>query len=121
MGRLICTAIEAQRWRQPMAAAISLEREAQALRTISIPVEGMSCASCVGHVEKAISKLPGVTGANVNLATERADVSFAGRPDPAAVVQAVEGAGYSVPEEALEIGIEGMTCACCASHVGAGS
>ena len=45
---------------------------------ISLPVEGMTCASCVGRVERALKKLPGVTDAAVNLATERADVTVNG-------------------------------------------
>ena len=84
---------------------------------LSIPVEGMTCASCVSHVEKAIAKLPDVAKVSVNLATERADVAFAGKPDAAAVVRAVEGAGYGVPEMTVELGVEGMTCASCVAHV----
>ncbi len=58
-------------------------------------VEGMSCANCVGTVERALRKLPGVTEATVNLVTARADVSF----DPthvneAALFEQVRGAGY---------------------------
>ncbi|PAX06453.1 heavy metal translocating P-type ATPase [Sphingomonas lenta] len=100
-----------------MATVIPLQHEARTGATISVPVEGMACASCVGHVEKAIGTLPGVASVNVNLATERADVAFAGRPDAAAVVRAVEGAGYSVPESTVELGVEGMTCASCVGHV----
>src|SRR3546814_19456719 len=62
----------------------------------------MTCASCVGHVEKAIAKLPGVSGVSVNLATERADVTFTGASDPHSVVQAIERAGYAVPEADVE-------------------
>lgn len=42
----------------------------------TIAIDGMTCASCVGRVEKAIAKVPGVLKASVNLATERADISF---------------------------------------------
>ena len=44
--------------------------------SIDIPIQGMTCASCVGRVEKAIHSVAGVTAANVNLATERAHVEF---------------------------------------------
>ncbi|MBP1804876.1 heavy metal translocating P-type ATPase [Rubellimicrobium aerolatum] len=84
-------------------------------RRISLPVEGMSCASCVAHVEKALAKVPGVTAVGVNLATGRAEV--AGSPDPVALVHAVEEAGYEVPEAVLELGVEGMSCASCVAHV----
>jgi Cu+-exporting ATPase len=43
---------------------------------VSFPVTGMTCASCVNRVEKAISKVGGVDRAAVNLATERATVSY---------------------------------------------
>ena len=43
--------------------------------TVTLPIEGMTCASCVGRVERALKEVPGVTDAVVNLATERAAVS----------------------------------------------
>ena len=65
---------------------------------ISLPIEGMSCASCVRRVEKALQAVPGVTGATVNLATERATVSGAvARRD---LIAAIEKAGYKArPDE----------------------
>ncbi len=67
----------------------------------TLPIEGMTCASCVRRVERALTKVPGVSGANVNLATERATVTF----DPASVElpdlrAAVEKAGYRVGTQA---------------------
>ena len=49
-------------------------------------IDGMTCASCVGRVEKAIAAVPGVQTANVNLATERATVSYS---DPSVADAAV--------------------------------
>ncbi|WP_421414793.1 heavy metal translocating P-type ATPase [Agrobacterium tumefaciens] len=83
----------------------------------SIAIEGMTCASCVGRVEKAIAKVPGVVKASVNLATERADIAFSGAPNVSAVVDAVRNAGYSVDEKTIELDIEGMTCASCVGRV----
>jgi copper chaperone CopZ len=60
----------------------------------SIRVEGMACDSCVERVEKAIRATPGVVSASVNLATKRAEVTFSGVPDIAAVIAAVGVAGY---------------------------
>ncbi|MEQ1945433.1 heavy metal translocating P-type ATPase [Mesorhizobium sp. VNQ89] len=80
-------------------------------------IEGMTCASCVGRVERAIAKLPDVSKASVNLATERAEVSFSGAPDVGAVVQAIADAGYSVPEDTIELAVEGMTCASCVGRI----
>ena len=98
------------------APARRSSRSATAAR-VQLPVSGMSCATCVGRVERALSALPGVT-ASVNLASNRAEVSF----DPArvgvtAMVEAVRDAGYEVPHETLELAIVGMTCASCAGRV----
>ncbi|CAB3653921.1 Copper-transporting P-type ATPase [Achromobacter denitrificans] len=84
---------------------------------VSLPIEGMTCASCVGRVEKALKAVPGVNKASVNLATERADITFEGKPDVAAAVQAVQKAGYAVAETTMELSVAGMTCASCVGRV----
>ena len=68
--------------------------------TATLPIEGMTCASCANFVQRALTKTPGVRTASVNYATEKATVEF----DPAAVSPAglraaVEGAGYGVGPE----------------------
>ena len=64
-------------------------------RSLSLIVGGMNCASCVGRIEKALSAVPGVMAARVNLATERADIDAApGAIDAARLIAAVETAGY---------------------------
>jgi len=63
-------------------------------QTYDLAIEGMSCAACVGRVEKALAKVPGVDRAAVNLATEQARVRLAETLDPADLVAAVEKAGY---------------------------
>jgi len=82
-----------------------------------IEIEGMTCASCVGRVEKAIANVPGVAKASVNFATERADIAFSGAPDVPAVINAIRNAGYEVGEKTIELDIEGMTCASCVGRV----
>ncbi|HEJ9122698.1 TPA: cadmium-translocating P-type ATPase [Serratia marcescens] len=84
---------------------------------LSLPVEGMTCASCVGRVERALTAVPGVQAATVNLATERADITFTGQANPQAAARAIEGAGYTVREETTELAIENMTCASCVGRV----
>lgn len=84
---------------------------------LSLPVHGMSCASCVGRVEKAVRQVPGVAEVSVNLATERIHIQPAGPLDTAAVVQAIEKAGYEVPSQTVELAVEGMTCASCVGRV----
>ncbi len=83
----------------------------------SFPVEGMTCASCVRRVEKAIAAVPGVESASVNLATERADVRLAAPATSEAVIAAIKGAGYDVASQTIDLGVEGMTCASCVSRV----
>ena len=84
---------------------------------ITLPVEGMTCASCVGRVEKALSKVPGVASVSVNLATEQAVIRPDAAVDRMALVRAVENAGFDVPPAAIELEIEGMTCASCVGRV----
>jgi heavy metal translocating P-type ATPase len=68
----------------------------RALERLDIGIEGMSCASCVGRVERALAKLPEVSSASVNLATNRATVMVSDRAAALpAIAQAVEAAGYT--------------------------
>jgi Cu+-exporting ATPase len=70
------------------------------VREVIFEVRGMTCASCVGRVERALTKVPGVLEANVNLANERATVEcLAGEVEPRELEKAVEGAGYGVIRE----------------------
>ena len=74
---------------------------------LSLPVLGMTCASCVNRIERYLSRADGVAEANVNLATERATVRF----DPAVIdrtgiVAAIEAAGYEVGREAAAAGAD---------------
>jgi Cu+-exporting ATPase len=62
---------------------------------IRLPIEGMTCASCVARVEKALKKVPGVGSAEVNLATETATVTLAAGARPESLVEAVKKAGYA--------------------------
>ncbi|MDR0202608.1 MAG: heavy metal translocating P-type ATPase [Delftia acidovorans] len=84
---------------------------------IDLPVQGMTCASCVGRVERALRKLPGVQEAVVNLATEKASIRFEGAADLPAAIAAIEKAGYEVPQSSVELEVEGMTCASCVGRV----
>ncbi len=66
---------------------------------VALPIEGMTCASCVNRIERFLRKTPGVQDASVNLATELATIVYlpdvAGRAD---LVGAVEAAGYAIRE-----------------------
>ena len=65
-------------------------------KPISIDIEGMTCASCVSRVEKALLKVPSVTSASVNLATERATVQLTDVSNVEFLFKAIEKAGYKV-------------------------
>ena len=70
------------------------------VREVTFEVKGMTCASCVGRVERVLKKVPGVLEASVNLANERATVEYlAGEVEPRELEKAVEGAGYGVLRE----------------------
>ena len=104
-----------------MSSALALSKpdasSGAALQLSDFQIEGMTCASCVARVEKAIRAVPGVASANVNLATEKATVAFSDKPDPKAVIAAIDRAGYATREETLELQIEGMTCASCVTRI----
>lgn len=81
-------------------------------------ITGMTCASCVGRVEKALKKVEGVESAQVNLATEKAVVSSSEPLDLMVLTKAVERAGYEVSAtQPIELEIDGMTCASCVARV----
>lgn len=67
------------------------------IKTLTLPVEGMTCASCVARVEKALKKVEGVDGVNVNFATEKVTLSFdEQKADMTKFSEAVEEAGYKL-------------------------
>lgn len=80
----------------------------------TLPIEGMSCASCSARVEKALQAVPGVDTASVNLATNTAHVT--GTASRETLTTAIEQAGYDVPHPPIQLRIEGMSCASCSSR-----
>ncbi|WP_157265581.1 heavy metal translocating P-type ATPase [Azohydromonas aeria] len=90
---------------------------ATAAASRTLPVEGMTCASCVARVERALQRVPGVAQASVNLATETASVQADASVPLQALQEAVERAGYEVPRQSLSLRVEGMTCASCSARV----
>ena len=72
---------------------------------VDLPIEGMTCASCVNRIERFLSKTPGVESASVNLATESASIEF--QPDladRAVLIDAIKAAGYDVRDDENEDG-----------------
>src|SRR5690554_1344510 len=98
--------------------SVSLQdRDRSDAAAITLSIVGMNCASCVGRVEAALAKVPGVATVAVNLATERADIQTAGPVDRMDLIQAVQKAGYEVPAAPTELAVEGMSCASCVGRV----
>jgi Cu+-exporting ATPase len=88
------------------------------MKKTQLKITGMTCASCVARVEKAIRETKGVEQANVNLATEIATFVY----DPSQIsiediVRSVKDAGYGVEEETVTLPVRGMTCASCQARI----
>ena len=81
-----------------LAVAIRKAGYGVAVTEVTLQIEGMTCASCVARVEKALLKVPGVLSASVNLATERATVQALSTLPVAALKAAVEKAGYGAKD-----------------------
>ncbi|MBK6789240.1 MAG: copper-translocating P-type ATPase [Betaproteobacteria bacterium] len=84
---------------------------------VRLQVGGMTCASCVRRVEKALATVPGVAAVSVNLATEQATVLAGPEVTAPALAAAVRRAGYEVPLATATLRVEDMTCASCVGRV----
>lgn len=84
---------------------------------LDFEIKGMTCASCVGHVEHALLQTKGVDAASVNLATQRAHIVMNQEALAKEIFQSIVDAGYEPVVETLEINIGGMSCASCVAHV----
>ena len=79
-------------------------RESTAAGRVTIPVSGMSCASCQAHVQNALRRTPGVSDASVNLMTNQATVSYDPAVcTPAGLVEAIKGSGYDAEPPAENV------------------
>ena len=88
-----------------------------ATQEIKLPIEGMTCASCVLRVEKALRRLDGVASVAVNLATEEATIRASTAVGAGAIASAVRKAGYEIGAREIALQVEGMTCASCVGRV----
>ena len=87
------------------------------LRRLDLPLSGMTCAACAARIEKVLNRLPGVE-ASVNLASERARIALSStETSPEQLVASIEKAGFGVPQQSVELAIEGMTCAACSARI----
>src|SRR3712207_5523921 len=92
--------------------------ERERLARITIPVTGMTCASCVRRVERALSKKEGVAEASVNFAAQKASVTYEPTTtNPDELIRAIRDAGYGADVRKTTFGVTGMTCASCVGRV----
>src|SRR5215216_589528 len=92
--------------------------EKERLTRISIPVVGMTCASCVRRVERTLSEKEGVAEANVNFAAEKASVTYdSTTTNPDDLIGAIRNAGYGADVRETTFSVTGMTCASCVGRV----
>ncbi|MFM8858502.1 MAG: heavy metal translocating P-type ATPase [Methylocystis sp.] len=85
--------------------------------SLDFEIKGMTCASCVGHVEHALLQTKGIKTASVNLATQRAQIVINQEAIAREIFQSIIDAGYEPLVEIFEVSIEGMSCASCVEHV----
>jgi Cu+-exporting ATPase len=88
------------------------------MEKVTLKIKDMSCAACAARIEKGLGQLPGVQRAEVNLALEQATIEYdqteVGIKD---LTEKIEGLGYSVPMEKVELRVGGMSCAACSARV----
>lgn len=88
------------------------------LEHVTLPITGMTCANCSATIERNLKKMPGVSEANVNYATEKASVAFDSAQVSAGQMRAlIDDLGYGVATGRIEIPVSGMTCANCAATI----
>ncbi|MEN8212623.1 MAG: heavy metal translocating P-type ATPase, partial [Thermodesulfobacteriota bacterium] len=87
-------------------------------QTLTLPITGMSCANCSANITRTVSKLDGVSNANVNFASDQAVISF----DPVRIslneiINKIQDLGFKVPFDRKEMPVTGMSCANCAANI----
>jgi len=92
--------------------------ETKSTKQTTLQIAGMTCAACANKIERGLNKLDGVDTANVNLALEKASVTY----DPSKInvdrlEQTIQKLGYDTVKEVAQFQVEGMTCAACAGKI----
>ena len=87
------------------------------LKTLSLQVTGLNCASCSGRAEKALNAVEGVETATVNLAAETAQITYSDPATTETLTTALADAGYPAATQEVTLEIEGMSCASCVGRV----
>jgi Cu+-exporting ATPase len=88
------------------------------LKQIDLPIQGMSCSSCVERIETGLSKLEGIKQASINFAAEKGTVLYdPSRVSVSRIVREVENIGYGTRTEEITIPVRGMSCASCVEKI----
>ncbi|MDP2601817.1 MAG: heavy metal translocating P-type ATPase [Deltaproteobacteria bacterium] len=88
------------------------------LSRIDLPIQGMSCASCVERIETGLSKLEGIKEALINFAAEKGTVLYdPSRVSVSRIVREIENIGYGTRTEEITIPVRGMSCASCVEKI----
>ncbi|MFD1696817.1 heavy metal translocating P-type ATPase [Roseibium aestuarii] len=85
--------------------------------SLIVPVTGMSCASCVGRVERGLKQVEGVHDVRVNLATETASFGVDGAGALQAAIDTLETLGYPARRQTVTLSVASMSCASCVGRV----
>ena len=85
--------------------------------TFILPIKNMSCASCVGRVNRALEGVKGISAFSVNLATETAQVEVDDPETSKEIISTLDKAGYPVASENVRFQITGMSCASCVGRL----
>ena len=86
--------------------------------TVLLKIGGMSCAACASRIERGLTKLQGVEKAAVNLATEKASVTYDhSQLSLSGIVHKIEELGFHIIKDKVDLKISGMTCAACSGRV----
>lgn len=87
-------------------------------KQVTITIKGMTCAACANRIEKGLGRIEGVESANVNLALEKASVTFdPEKVDLSKLEKTIEKLGYGIYKDTVDLNISGMTCAACANRI----
>ncbi len=88
------------------------------LTQITLPIRGMSCASCAAKIENGVKGVAGVREASVNFATEKLSASYDSKKVGAGeIIGVIEGLGYSTDAQSVTLIISGMSCASCVAKI----
>ena len=87
------------------------------MSALTLPIDGMTCASCAKRVETALLKVSGVHSASVNAVSAQAQLELTGMVDSAALQQAIEHAGYQLRQQNAAFAVSGMSCASCVARI----